>query len=243
MLRLRALVLMGPLTCLLLGVAGCRQEATVVFEPNLVHAMKYQIKEGIDMQQASSDAHWIVTEMFGTPNDPKLPAALTEDEELASIVSMDNLVKASGDPAMEGRGLYRKHCVLCHGIAGDGRGTSAAILNPYPRDYRRGIFKFKSTARGAKPLHEDLHGLIANGIPGSAMVKIPGLTDEDVDALVDYTIYLSMRGELERTLIDDAIFELDLEGGDRIIDPLAANADEESEERELFDEGWEIAED
>ncbi len=60
------------------------------------------------------------------------------------------------------------------------------------------------------------------------MIKIPALTDADVDALVDYVIYLSWRGELERRIIDDAIYELDLAGGDRILNTelatrLAAN--------------------
>ena len=50
------------------------------------------------------------------------------------------------------------------------------------------------------------------------MKKIPELNDEDVQALTDYVIYLSMRGELERALIDGAALDLDLEGGDRVID-------------------------
>ena len=91
-----------------------------------------------------------------------------------------------------------------------------------------GLFKFKSTPRGVKPTREDLARLIHNGIGGTAMIKIPALTDADVDALVDYVIYLSWRGELERRIIDDAIYELDLAGGDRILNTelatrLAAN--------------------
>jgi mono/diheme cytochrome c family protein len=49
------------------------------------------------------------------------------------------------------------------------------------------------------------------------MKPIPGLTEEDIQSLVDYVIYLSWRGELERTALDDAMFELDLEAGDRIL--------------------------
>jgi len=166
--------------------------------------------------------------------------------------------------------LYRKHCVSCHGVSGNGRGENSAILDPYPRDYRMGIFKFKSTERGAKPLHEDLARSIGNGIEGTAMNKIPELSDEDVQALVDYVIYLSMRGELERALIDDAMFNLDLEGGDRILNTEFAmslrdggreaveetvNAWEEAgepeddpraelaEKLELYDESMEISED
>lgn len=222
-------------------LAGCEPERPVVFEPNLVHAMKYQLKEDMPTDQAAEDAFWVVTEMFGTPDAPQLPAIVTEDEDLASVVSMDNLWKASGPADAVGRGLYRKHCANCHGVTGDGRGSLAATLNPYPRDYRKGVFKFKSTERGAKPTREDLHGLIKNGIPGSAMVVIDGLTDEDADALVDYVIYLSWRGELERTLMDMAIFDLDLGEGDRIIDPAGRAAVDESLQ-EAFEDSWADAE-
>ncbi len=202
----------------LVVVAGCgRQERPVVFEPNLVHAMKYQIKDNVSMDQASSDTTWLVQQMFGTPDSPELPAVITDDEELSPVLSMERLQRASG-PFGEGRGLYRKHCATCHGVSGNGRGIQAAVLNPYPRDYRMGIFKFKSTKRGSKPTRNDLAKLISNGITGTAMKKIPELTDEDVQALTDYVIYLSMRGQLERAMIDGAALELDLEGGDRVID-------------------------
>ncbi len=229
-------------TALMIGCAS--EPPPLEFEPNLVHAMKYQIKEGIPvekMDRASDDAFWVVTEMFGTPSDPKLPTIVSEDEDLASLVSIDNLYRASGRVGEEGRGLYQTHCVTCHGTTGNGRGELSATMNPYPRDYRKGVFKFKSTERGEKPTREDLAGLIKNGINGSRMVAIPNLTEEDVEALVDYVIYLSWRGEVERMLVDDAIYELDLSDEDRIIDPMARNADGEA--KEAFDEAWELAED
>ena len=223
-------------------LTGCREEAPVSFEPNLVHSYKYEIKEEVPMEQASEDANWITRKMFGTPNEPKIPQVVAEDEELSSIVSIDNLIKASGPANAEGRGLYRKHCQLCHGLTGDGRGQSAAILTPYPRDFRHGVFKFDSTPRGVKPTREDLAEVIRNGIEGTAMVKIPSLSEEDIQALVDYVIYLSWRGELERTLINDAIFELDLAAGDRLIN-VGYDGSEDEEQQELFDEAWQIAED
>lgn len=223
-------------------IGGCNSEPKPLeFEPNLVYAMKYQMKEGVPTEQASEDAFWLVTEMFGTPENPKLPTVVTEDDDLASVVSLENLVKASGRIGEEGRGLYQTHCVTCHGVTGNGRGELSATMNPYPRDYRKGVFKFKSTERGEKPTREDLAGLIKNGINGSRMVAIPNLTDEDVEALVDYVIYLSWRGELERMLMDDAIYELDFEEGDRIINPANRNAADE-ELKEEFDDAWELAE-
>ncbi|MEL6109021.1 MAG: cytochrome c, partial [Planctomycetota bacterium] len=201
-----------------LFLSGCSREPVVYevqFEPNLVHAMKYQIKEEISMDQASADAFWLVEKEFGTPDEPKLPALFEEEEDFQGLISLEKLQRAAG-PAGEGTGLYRTHCASCHGDTGNGRGVNAVVSNPYPRDYRLGIFKFKSTDRGAKPTREDIARTIRHGIPGTTMKKIPELTEEDIDALTDYVIYLSLRGQLERTLIDEGVFELDLEV-DRII--------------------------
>jgi mono/diheme cytochrome c family protein len=81
-----------------------------------------------------------------------------------------------------------------------------------------GIFKFKSTPRGAKPTRDDLAKLIRGGIAGTAMKPIPGLTEEDIQSLVDYVIYLSWRGEVERLQIDMAVLDGIIEDGERVID-------------------------
>ncbi|MDM4017463.1 cytochrome c [Roseiconus lacunae] len=224
-------------------VTGCgrgTQEYKAEFEPNLVHAMKYQIKNDVPMDEALEDTTWIIDGMFGTPDEPTLPAVL-EHEDFEGLVEMERLKKAAG-PDGEGRGLYRKHCVSCHGITGNGRGENSAILDPYPRDYRMGLFKWKSTKRGAKPTRDDLFRVIYDGIDGTAMKKIPELTEEDTEALIDYVIYLSMRGELERTLIDESVFELDFEAGDRIVNRQLGErlkVEREAIEKKIAD--WEAA--
>lgn len=225
-----------------LMLCGCREERPVLFEPNLVHTYKYELKEGYSMRQATNDATWVVNEMFGSPDSPKLPEVVTSDEELASVVSMENLIASSGPATEAGRGLYRKHCADCHGVTGNGRGPTAAVINPYPRDYRPGIFKFKTTKRGSKPVKEDIARSIRLGIPGTPMKPIEGLTEAGVQALTDYVIYLAWRGEVERSIVDAAIFDLDLEGGERIIDPVLRNSPKE-EDKELFTEQWELIED
>lgn len=50
-----------------------------------------------------------------------------------------------------GYGLYRKHCLHCHGVSGAGDGPTSTFLFPRPRDYRPGKFKFTSTPNGSKP--------------------------------------------------------------------------------------------
>jgi mono/diheme cytochrome c family protein len=230
MFRLPLITSLLLATILLLNGCDWRSEYPPVFERNLVLTTKYQITRDIPMDQASDDSTWIVNKMFGTVDEPKLPEALTKDDELASVVSMERLQRASGPADAEGRGLFQKHCVICHGVTGDGRGSTAAVQTPYPRDYRMGVFKFKSTPRGEKPTREDLARLIRNGINGTAMKKIDELTEEDIQALVDYVIYLSMRGEHERRQIEMAILDGVLDDGTRLLNTeLAAKYFADSE--------------
>ncbi len=130
-------------------LVGCSAEpAPVAFEPNLVLTTKYQVKNPeLPMEQASVDSNWVVTTMFGTPDQPRLPEVVMEDPELSKVVSLEKLTRASGPEHAEGRGLFRTLCASCHGVSGNGRGPVGAAQVPYPRDYRMGIFKFKSTAR------------------------------------------------------------------------------------------------
>jgi mono/diheme cytochrome c family protein len=196
-------------------LSGCSTEKKAEFEPNLVAALASEMEIGYPMEQALNEAQVALEQYFGTPDQPNVPEFL--DEELAGIVSKEHLMEASGPADTKGRGLYRKHCVSCHGVTGNGRGTNAAISNPYPRDFRMGKFKFKSTARGAKPLKEDLAWVIRNGISGTTMVRIPELSEEDIQALVDYVIHLSWRGEVERELIRQAEdIEFESEAGDEL---------------------------
>jgi len=234
----------GLLACVLVTI-GCRTETPVAFEENLVHVKKWELQSGSPMDQVLQDSQWVLAELFGTPDEPRIPAAFEKDGELKSLVTIDHLQAASGDELLEGRGLYRQHCARCHGITGNGRGETAALIEPYPRDFRPGIFKYKSTRRGSKPLKSDLAKVIRHGVAGSSMVAeyrldddtLGPLPDEAIEKLVDYVIYLSIRGETERALIDEAALELDLEGGERLIDPsLAASGSEE------FADQWELIE-
>lgn len=81
--------------------------------------------------------------------------------------------KAPESPSREelraGRRLYRTYCATCHGREGDGKGPSAGALRPRPRDFTRGLYKFRTTPTGGIPTDEDLYLTISRGIPGTAM--------------------------------------------------------------------------
>ena len=127
----------------------------------------------------------------------KLAAAVSEApaEGTQFVINPGHVLKS-------GRGLYMTHCAHCHGTSGDGNGPTAqaALMNPMPRDYRRGIFKFTSTKPADKVTRDDLHRAILRGIPGTYMPSFRLLKDDEVHAIVEYVRWLAMRGEFEKTL-------------------------------------------
>jgi mono/diheme cytochrome c family protein len=138
---------------------------------------------------------------FGEPNDPYLfnEAQWNPDEKKGLDLRKIKLAAGpyGGGKGGEQRGLFRQHCAHCHGVSGDGAGPTAAFLNPFPRDYRQGVFKFKSTDRNGKPTTEDLKRILREGIPGTAMPSFLLLPNDEIEALVEYVKYLSVRGESE----------------------------------------------
>ena len=150
--------------------------------------------------------------------DDKLEAYPTGDDKLEAyptgeLVSVERLQRAAGpvysDEAGTHYGMYRELCILCHGISGNGAGATSRLLNPYPRDFRMGKFKFKSPPIGSRPTRDDLRQLLLNGEAGTSMPSFALLPDQDVEALLDYVIYLSIRGEVERGLLMRATYDLD----------------------------------
>ncbi|MEO1993851.1 MAG: cytochrome c, partial [Planctomycetaceae bacterium] len=100
-----------------------------------------------------------------------------------------------------GRQLYMEHCMHCHGVSGDGSGPTARYLNPLPRDYRKGVFKFTSTKKDLKPNRDDLKRTIKLGIPGTYMPSFMLLTDKELQSVTEYVRWLALRGELELKLL------------------------------------------
>jgi mono/diheme cytochrome c family protein len=110
-----------------------------------------------------------------------------------------------------GRQVYTAQCAGCHGTTGDGRGPAGAHLNPPPRDYRNGVFKFTSTPRGSKPSRDDLRRILKYGAKGTSMPAFRFLPEEETEAVIDYVMLLASRGELELALLREAENELDEE--------------------------------
>jgi len=86
-----------------------------------------------------------------------------------------------------GRTVYFQACSPCHGIRGDGQGPAAAGFDPAPRNFRRGVYKFRSTVSGMLPLDLDLKRTVREGLPGTEMPRWKNvLSENDIKAVVQY---------------------------------------------------------
>jgi cytochrome c oxidase cbb3-type subunit 2 len=68
-----------------------------------------------------------------------------------------------------GREVFRTNCQICHGIKGDGNGFMAYMLDPKPRNFTRGVFRFKSTETGSLPTTRNMYRTISIGVGGTGM--------------------------------------------------------------------------
>ncbi|MBI4384582.1 MAG: c-type cytochrome [Nitrospinae bacterium] len=94
----------------------------------------------------------------------------------------------------EGKALFQRFCVHCHGPGGKGDGPASRYLYPRPRDLGLGIFKFHSTQPGALPTEEDIARTVKRGVPGSPMPAWgQALSGEQVRSVVEYVKTFSGR--------------------------------------------------
>lgn len=196
------------LSFLLLSLVGCSDQAR--FAPNELELATLEVvpshrQEIVDVLEV----------LLGTPDVPRLPAEVAGLEQL---MTLDRLKQAAGPVESHEVGvtigLFRRHCARCHGVTGNGRGPTALYQHPYPRDFRRGVFKFTATSRGMPPTDADLHATLLRGSPGAAMPAFTLLKPEEREALVDYIKYLAIRGQLEEELIRYAADELEEDSTD-----------------------------
>jgi len=134
-----------------------------------------------------------------------------EDSQLLRESGVVDVTRLPG-----GKRAYGMYCVGCHGTIGDGAGSAARYLSPRPRNFRKGLFKFKSTGSGQRPQRADLFRTVTNGLAGSSMPSFR-LLDEDFRwDLVEYVRYLGARGEFQQMMLDAAWEEEELPDSDEI---------------------------
>jgi cytochrome c oxidase cbb3-type subunit 2 len=120
-----------------------------------------------------------------------MPAAgRSQDEPMEEIVeALQTRVDSLTNKAQleRGRKIYFRACAPCHGIRGDGNGPAARGFDPAPRNFRRGVYKFRTTVSGVLPIDEDLERTVREGVPGTEMPRWKDvLSAADIKAVVQY---------------------------------------------------------
>jgi mono/diheme cytochrome c family protein len=164
-----------------------------------------------------------LSKLFGTPAEPTVKVDDALAKKIKEELNEDSLKQSLGieaynkdvteelqlatDTLRAGSQLYRRHCLTCHGLSGDGRGPTGPWVNPHPRDYRQGAFKFLSTDSGKlddlrrKPHRADLMRTLVTGVDGTTMPSFALLPEAELNQLISYVIHLSIRGEVEAAVL------------------------------------------
>lgn len=100
--------------------------------------------------------------------------------------------------AARGQKVYEQWCIGCHGVSGRGDGTAADWLDPLPRNFQAGRFKFRSTPNGAPPLVDDIVKTVTCGLPGSSMPGFPLLPEVDRRDVAKYVLHLMALGTVNK---------------------------------------------
>ncbi|QDU87414.1 Cytochrome c [Pirellulimonas nuda] len=185
------------LTALVLAAAGCAEPE---FSPDRMVRVELEPRSTQNFS-ATVALRWL----FGAPAEPRIPAGSGLDPALIERAAGSVETQKVG----HNEGLYRQHCVRCHGVTGNGLGPAALYQAPYPRDFRKGIFKWKSTYRGQPPTVDDLMAVLEHGVPGTAMPSFANLPEDERRSLAEYVRYLAIRGQSEQAIVYLMVDSLD----------------------------------
>jgi cytochrome c oxidase cbb3-type subunit I/II len=116
---------------------------------------------------------------------------------LVLSLSLASAARAAPAPDAErvkrGAEVYGRNCVSCHGVNGDGRGPSAEWVDPRPRNFTSGTYKFRSTGASELPTDADLRRTLVRGLNHTTMPHWRGLTDRELADVAQYLKTLSPR--------------------------------------------------
>ncbi len=103
----------------------------------------------------------------------------------------------AADPELEkGKAVYSGAgaCFSCHGPEGKGDGAAAAALNPKPRSFSEGVYKFDTDGDGKTGTETDIFNIVTSGAAkfgGSAlMVPRADLPEADRKAVAKFVLSL-----------------------------------------------------
>jgi cytochrome c oxidase cbb3-type subunit 2 len=111
-----------------------------------------------------------------------------------SVMTLPN----TPEQAARGKVVYERRCTGCHGDKGDGNGPAATFLDPRPRNFTLGSFKFRTTPSGSLPTDGDLYRTLTRGVRWTAMPTWHELPEKDRFAVIAYIKTFSQRWSEER---------------------------------------------
>jgi len=118
----------------------------------------------------------------------------SEDQRL----NMEAHVGGMTGRATTGAPMYRRFCIGCHGVLGDGEGENAQWIDPKPRNFTIAIFRCRSTPTGTLPTDTDLYDTVGRGMLNSNMPHWLPLKNQDRVDLVAYVKHFSPRWVTEK---------------------------------------------
>jgi len=124
--------------------------------------------------------------------------AQTTPEQQQKWMGMESHIGNLTGHADKAKEQYRRYCVGCHGVLGDGEGENAQWLDPKPRNFTIAQFKCRSTPTGTLPIDEDIFNAIARGFDNSVMPPWNTLTNYERANLVAYVKHFSAKWQTEK---------------------------------------------
>jgi cytochrome c oxidase cbb3-type subunit 2 len=112
----------------------------------------------------------------------------TTDKIIGNKTVNESQIKTTSDLLSQGKNIYSKYCIACHGADGKGDGPEAYRLNTKPTDFTSGNIKFKSTPYGTKPTIGNIVSTLKLGVRTTAMLPQRQLNGEQMNAVALYVI-------------------------------------------------------
>jgi cytochrome c oxidase cbb3-type subunit 2 len=100
--------------------------------------------------------------------------------------------------AEAGKQDYRRWCVGCHGVEGNGEGENAPYVDPRPRDFTEALFRWRSTPTGTLPTDQDLYDTITRGVVDTLMPTWRPLTPQTRVDLIAYIKTFSPKWQTQK---------------------------------------------
>lgn len=109
----------------------------------------------------------------------EVPVKVVEMEEKASRMETEKFLAPSDELLAEGKEIYAVQCAVCHGATGGGDGAGAAALNPKPRNFTSGEWRYGGgVAR--------VFTTITEGSTGTSMASFSNLSVKERFALAHF---------------------------------------------------------